>query len=182
MKIAIATLLGLAGLATGGFAQGQSDAAAATFNSNAPAAAAAASRPQTVSRVIYTPQLPSAQELTNAAAAQGATIERMDQTGNQITVTYRTNSGQQTVVAYQVLPTAGNGAVTNGTTVVTPTSAAPSVVYSSPTVVYTDPYYGYGYGYPYYGYGWGFPVSVGIGFGFHGGGFHGGGFHGGFRR
>jgi hypothetical protein len=116
--------------------------------------------------VVYVPQLPSASELTKAASAQGVTVERIDQTSSQITVTYKYSNGQVNTVAYQPLASADSN------TVPTPTTAAPAVAVAAPaTVVYTTPGYYYD-PYPYYGWGWYPPVAlrVGVGFGFHGGG------------
>ncbi len=142
-------------------------------------------------RIIYGPRLPSAQELSNAAAAQGLSIDRLEQNSDRVTVVYRSNNGQTNTVAYEVLPAAngsGTGGVTtgaitpSGTAIATTTpapvvvgSSAPTVVYqSSPSVVYYDsPIYDPWYYYP--------PVAVGIGFGYyHGWGWH-GGWHGGYH-
>ncbi|MDB6126147.1 MAG: hypothetical protein JWM35_43 [Verrucomicrobia bacterium] len=142
-------------------------------------------------RIIYSPRLPSPTELTNVAAAQGLGIERIDQTADQITVTYKKADGQLTTVAYQLLGSATQGttprAMVGTTTIVT--TPAPTVVYeaSEPDYYYNDPYY----------YPWGYysPVSLSLGFGYYRGfgGYHGGfgyrggygyrgGFHGGHRR
>ena len=140
-------------------------------------------------QVVYVPRLPTAQELTNAAAAQNIVIEQIQQTAAQVIAVYRYGTGQTNVVSYQVLPTATAPGVAT-------TTAAPAVVYQQPattTVVYqTTPrvvYYSdptYYPAYPYYW--WPAPVSVSLGFGYRwggghwGGGFHGGGFHGGGHR
>ena len=132
--------------------------------------------------VVYVPQLPSAAELSKAAAAQNVTIAQIDQTNSQVTVTYKYSNGAVNTVSYQPLANAENGtavpmpsspapAATAGTTVVYTTTTAPA-----PAYYYDYPYYGYGY----YPWGWYPPVSIGLGFGFHGGGFR-GGFHGRFR-
>jgi hypothetical protein len=122
----------------------------------------------TPNQVIYAPRLPSPNELTSAASAQGLTVEQINQTSNQVTVIYRNGSGQTNTVAYQLLPTAGAAP----TTVVAPT-APPTVIYRTvPTTVYYDTYDPY---WPRYYYP---PVSLSLGFGFY----HGwGGFHGGYR-
>lgn len=127
-------------------------------------------------QLVYAPRLPSAAELTNVAAAQGLTIDKIVQTTNQMTVVYRSANGQINTVAYLLLPAAGVGPTT-----VAATTAAPRVVYAyadSAPAYYYDPYY-----YPsYYGGPWYGPVSLGIGWGigFHGGGWRGGGgWHGG---
>ena len=140
------------------------------------------------SRIIYAPRLPSPAELTNVAAAQGISVEKIDQTAAQITVTYNLASGQLNTVAYQLLPSAGSPGQTAvvANTVAVPSSPAPTVVYTqaAPTVVYTqaDPYASYYYaGDPYYSP-WGLygplALGIGLGFGFHGG-YHGGYYHGG---
>ena len=140
----------------------------------------------TPNQVVYAQRLPSVTELTNAAAAQGLTIDKIEQTSTQITAVYRYGNGQINAVAYLLLPTAGAAA----SSVPTPSTPAPAVVYQAePRVAYYDDNYGYWPGYyPYY---WYPPVSfrVGLGFGYHygfGGGYRGGfgGYRGyrGFRR
>ena len=120
-------------------------------------------------QTVYAPRLPSANELTNIAAAQGLAVERIEQTASQVTVVYRSANGQTTTVAYLLLP----GAAGNSAPTATQTTPPPAVVYAdAPRVVYYD---GYGPGYYYPGY-WYPPVSIGLGFGFRGGGFR-GGFH-----
>jgi hypothetical protein len=148
----------------------------AAFAQNTVASASIAATP-TPNEVVYVPQLPSAAELTKAAAAQGVTVEQINQTSSQITVVYKYSNGQVNTVAYQPLSAADASAVPM------PTTAAPGTVAAAPatTVVYqTAPGYYYDYPYPYYGYGYGWgwypPVAIGVGIGFHGGG----GFRGGF--
>jgi hypothetical protein len=130
--------------------------------------------------VVYVPQLPSAADLSKAAAAQGITVSQIDQTSSQVLVTYKYSNGAVNTVSYQPLSAAEGGATG---AVATPTTPAPAVATGS-TVVYTTAAPAYYYDYPYYGYpyyyGWYPPVSIGLGFGFHGG-FHGGGFRGGFH-
>lgn len=123
-------------------------------------------------QIIYAPRLPNPSELTAAAAAQGMAVEQINQSATQVTVVYRSASGQTNTVAYQLLPTA-----TAPTTTVVVQNPAPTVVYeTSPRVVYYDrydPYYYPRYYYP--------PVSLSLGFGYYrgwGGGYH-GGYHGG---
>lgn len=137
----------------------------------APAAPAPAAAPN---QVIYSPRLPSATELTNAAAAQGVTVDRIEQTSSQITVTYKYASGQTNTVAYQLLPTGtatAQVAPAPQTTVVQ--SAPPTVIYAEPpprVIYYDEPVYYPRYYYP--------PVSFSLGFGFRSHSFHhGGGFH-----
>lgn len=126
-------------------------------------------------QVVYTAQLPSAQQLTDAAAAKGTTILKIEQSPSEMMTTYRFSSGQESVVAYRLLPAAGS--VSNSTstsTVVVPPS--PSVVYvPSPRVVYYDSYRSYYPYYPYYPWYWNPPISLSIGFGYYGGyGYYGG--------
>lgn len=134
-------------------------------------------------QTIYSPRLPGVNEVTSIAAAQGLTVERIEQTASQVTVVYKYANGQTNTVAYLLLPGTA-GASAPGVVQATP---PPTVVYyePAPRVVYYD-----GYGPGYYsspGY-WYPPVSIGLGFdfrgggrgGFHGGGFRNGGFRGGF--
>jgi hypothetical protein len=141
-----------------------------------PAPVVAPSAAPTPNQIVYSPRLPSAAELSSAAAAQGLTVVRIEQSNSQMVAVYQYSNGQTNTVAYQLLP--ANGAPAAETAQSGP---APTVVYAdSPRVVYYDgPGYYPGY-YPYY---WYPPVSVGIGLGFRGGyGFHGGfGFRGRFR-
>jgi hypothetical protein len=131
----------------------------------------------TPNQIVYAQRLPGITELTNAAAAQGITIDKIEQTSTQITAVYRYANGQTNIVAYLLLPTAGTAAIP----VPAPSTPPPAVVYdTAPRVVYYDESYGYGPAYyPYY---WYPPVAfrVGLGFnyhyGYHGG--YGGGFHG----
>ena len=130
-------------------------------------------------QIVYSPRLPSPTELTNAAAAQGLTVEKIEQGDAQVTAFYKTSDGQTNIVFYQLLPTAASA--TNAPVVVAPTTTAPTVYYApAPQVVYYDDYsprYYSSYAYPGYYYP---PVSIGLGFGFRSGGFrgsyHGGGF------
>jgi hypothetical protein len=123
------------------------------------------------SQVVYAPRLPSAMELTNVAAAQGLSVEKIVQTSAQITVVYRSANGQLNTVSYQLLPTANAPA----TTVVA--APPPRVVYvrSEPRYYY-DPFYDPYYGSSYYGSPWLAPVSLNLGWGW------GGGYRGGHRR
>lgn len=137
--------------------------------------------PDRVSQTVYTPKLPTAQELTDAAAAQGLTVERISQTGLQVIAFYRNASGQPITVAYQTLPPAGVGqaqtpapapVVVNTSPAVVNTAPQTTVVYeSAPRVIYYDTpryYYPHAY-YP--------PVSLSFGFGYRGG-YYGHGHHG----
>jgi hypothetical protein len=140
----------------------------------------AASAGAGVTQIVYTPQLPTAAEITNAAAAQGLTVERLVQTSNQVIAFYRTGSGQAMNVAYQSLPPAGSAVATpTPAPAVVVTSPPPTVVAAPPrTVVYEPAPRVIYYDYPSYYYPrvWYPPVSFNVGFGYHrfhhGGGFH----------
>jgi hypothetical protein len=144
---------------------------------DAPLASAARtvdSAPKTTgpNQVVYTSQLPSVQELTDAAAAKGTTILRVEQLPSEILTTYRFSNGQERVVAYRVLPSAGS--VSSSTVVIPP---PPPVVYvPSPRVVYYDSYRSYD---PWF---WNPPVSFRIGLGFYGGHYHQRWYHDGHHR
>ncbi len=130
--------------------------------------------PARVTQTVYTPKLPTAQELTDAAAGQGLTVERISQTDLQIIAFYRNSSGQPITVAYQTLPPAGvvQTPTPAPAPVVVNTAPQTTVVYeSAPRVVYYDTpryYYPRAY-YP--------PVSLSFGFGYRGG-YYGHGHHG----
>jgi len=143
------------------------------------APALAPSAPLAPNQLVYTHRLPGVNELTNIAAAQGLTIERIEQSASQVTVVYKYANGQTNTVAYLPLP----GSAGSSPQLVVSTTPPPVVVVSEPAprVVYYD---GYGPGYyyssnPEY---WYPPVSIALGFGFRGGGYHGGGFRGGFHH
>lgn len=133
-----------------------------------------ATTPDRVTQTVYTPKLPTAQELTDAAAAQGLTVERISQTDLQVIAFYRSANGQPITVAYQSLPPAGVvQAPTPAPAPVVVTTAPPTtVVYeSAPRVIFYDTpryYYPRAY-YP--------PVSLSFGFGYRGG-YYGHGHHG----
>lgn len=152
-------------------------AVVSTATPNAPAptvvqAPAAAAAPTSVTQIVYMPQLPSAADLTNAANAQGLTLERIVQTSTQVVAFYRNASGQATTVAYQSLPPAAAAPAPAPAPNVVVTSPPPTVVYeTAPRVIYYD---SPGYYYPRV---WYPPVSFNFGFGYHQG-YHGGGhFH-----
>jgi hypothetical protein len=181
--------LGLAGLVSSAFAQASGTVTnAADAAPPAPAEQATQTTP-TPNQIVYRATLPSAQDLTNAAASSGLTVDQITQNAGQVTAVYKTKSRQVMTVAYVLLP-AANG-VTQSTATIAPTTTytPPStVVVTQPavpatTVVYTDPYY-YDYTPWYYGYGWGYPgIALGIGVGgywYHGHYYHGyphGGYH-----
>ncbi len=157
-------------LATALFAAGAAAQPAASMDSQNPpptAAVSPASPMPAPNSVIYIPRLPTPVELSNVAAAQGLSIEKMEQTSDHITVVYRYANGQTNTVAYQLLPTPGATTAPAAATVVP--AATTTVVYPQPAYYYyADPYY-YPWGWP-----WFAPVSIGIGFGhFYGGHFGG---------
>ena len=158
-RLVLALLLPIGLLTTGGRAQGTATVATPTT----PAPAVAAAPAPAPSRIVYTPRLPSPNELISVAAAQGLAVDRIEQSANQILVTYKDSAGQPTVVSYQLLATAAN-APTVATTAPA-VAPAPQVVYVDPyPYVYADPYY---YPWPYYS-----PVAVSVGFGFYPGHVH----------
>ena len=178
MKTKLVTLiLGAAALAgAAGAADSSSPSGTVSIPTTpAPAIAATAAAPvaapsPTPNQIVYTPRLPSPAELTNAATAQGLSVERLEQTATQILAVYRSSNGQLNTVAYQTLPP--SGATTSASAPVvamTSQQSAPTVVYdSAPRVVYYDSYDPFYYPRVYYP-----PVSLRLGFGF--------GYHGGFR-
>lgn len=148
-------------------------AVAQTVAPAAPASAPAASA-LVPSQTIFLSRLPSPVELTNAASAQGLTIERIEQSNAVVTVVYKYSDGQTKTVAYQMLPVAGTTSPAP-VVVAAPTTIVPSTVYyeSAPRVYYDDYYYPYARG-------WYPPVSLNLGLGFYRGGYGfrgGGGFH-----
>jgi hypothetical protein len=119
--------------------------------------------------IIYIPRLPTPAELSNAAAAQGLAIAKMEQTSDHITVVYQYANGQTNTIAYQLLSAAGMA--------MAPGAPAPAytttVVYPDSGYYYYDPFY-YPWGWP-----WFAPVSLRLGFGYNYGRFGGGHFGGG---
>jgi hypothetical protein len=159
MKTNLITILALSVTFLAGTVSAQTVSATATPVPAQPAATAPVA--PAPSQTVYTRRLPTAAELSAAAAAQGLTVERIEQSATVVTAVYRNANGQYTSVAYLPLP---------GTAPAAPAQAAPpSTVYveTAPRVVYYEDYPPY-YVYPRY---WYPPVSVGIGFGFRGG-FH----------
>jgi hypothetical protein len=160
--------------------------------------------PAAVDHVVYLAKLPTPAELIKGAERQRSTIERIDQTSAQITVTYRYSSGRQVTFSYAllsavaadvpVLKPAPAESLENGT-VAPPPPPPTTVVYASPpppAVYYKRPV-------RYYDPAWDWvaPLAVGVSLGWvwHGGhdhhypGWHGGhrGYwhgrhHGGWRR
>jgi hypothetical protein len=157
-KLITTLILGAAFLAEGALAQ----TAPATPTSAPAVAVPTTPAPLAPSQIIYAPRLPSVAELTNAAAAQKITVQKIEQTTSQITVVYQYANGQTNTVAYQLLPAANAAAPA-----AVETAPPSSVVYAPPPrVVYYD-----SYGPDYYPTYWYPPVSFRLGFGFHGGGF-----------
>lgn len=114
-------------------------------------------------RLVYSPQLPSVAQLTQAAQAQGLTIANITQTAAEIAVTYRLQDGSTRTVSYQPLPTNADGAVAVAPAPVQVVEVPPP----APTVVYRYRYYDPFFDDPFY---WGrpAPVSLHLGFGFGG--------------
>ncbi len=190
----------LSGLTVSAFAQAGTVTNAAAPSTEAPPAQFNAPTPAP-NQIVYRASLPSPQEISNAASAQGLTVEQINQSAGQVVAVYKTKNGQTMTVAYALLPTAGGAAYAQAGS---PSGVSPQTVAAveyapagtvvstgspaSTTVVYTDPYY-YDAAYSpwYYGYGWGYPgIALGIGFGgyyshgyYHGGYYRGGYYHGG---
>ncbi len=132
----------------------QAAAATAPRVTMAPAAAPAAAVTQ---QVVHTPRLPTGKELSEAAAAQGLTLERIEPTDVQVLAVFRAPNGSTNTVVYQVMPPAGTPATQ---TVVTERR---EVIYRpAPRVIYYDDFPRYS---P-YPYRWYPPVSVHLGVGY----------------
>jgi hypothetical protein len=170
-----ATLLSSSAYALDAPSSAASTSNVAVATTPAPIVAPEANPAPAPNQFVYTPRLPSVADLSNAASAQGLTVDRIEQSATQIVAVYRNASGQTNTVAYQTLPP------TTATTATT-TTPPPTVVYeSTPRVVYYydgyDPFY-----YPYWYAPFSVRVGLGYGYHFHGGygyrgGFHGGGYH-----
>ncbi|MBI2518557.1 MAG: hypothetical protein HYV95_16905 [Opitutae bacterium] len=167
-------------------------------------AAAPSPAPVAVDHVIYLAKLPTPAELMKGAETQHATIERIDQTSAQITVTYQYSSGRKVTFAYTLLSAvaADVPVLTSTAPVVSAPAPSPDVTVVAPppttTVVYTTPpppVYYYERPVRYYDPAWDWvaPLAVGVSLGWvwHGGhhydrAYHGhgwrGGHHGGWRR
>lgn len=117
------------------------------------AAPATAATP-VASKLIYSPRLPTAAELTTAAASQQLAIVRIEQTATQVTATYQSAGGATSTVTYRLLSSADAS--------VAPMPAAIATVAPRPAYYegYAPAYY---YDYPYY---WYPPVALRLGFGF----------------
>lgn len=130
-------------------------AAVSTPTTPAPAVSSPSPAP---TRIIYVPRLPSANELSAAAAAQNMPIVRIEISSTEVTAVYQAAGAPATAVAYRLLQPAT-------------TEAPPTVVYRpAPAAVYYEDYGpAYYYGYPGY---YVFPhvrpgVSLRFGFGGH---------------
>jgi len=143
--------------------------------------------------VIYLPQLPTAADLSQGAAAHGQTVSRIEQTGNKVIAVYMGPNGQSMTVDYELLPNQP-AATAQGPTPGPAIYATQPPPYSPPvgeapaanTVVYdTAPAYtAYPYDYYPYAFYWPWYPAVSLGFGFHYGfGYHYGygGYYGGGR-
>lgn len=152
--------------ATGAVAQTTAQTTAAPVApTTTPAAIVAPASPMPApNSIIYIPRLPTPAELSNAAAAQGLTIAKMEQTSDHITVVYQYSNGQTNTISYQLLSAAGV-ATAPGTpapaavTAMVPASTT-TVVYPDAGYYYYDPFY-YPWGWPWYA-----PVSLSLGFGY----------------
>jgi hypothetical protein len=177
-KMISAALLAAAMLGTGALAQ-----------SSGQAQSAPAPDTPTPSQFVYLAQVPSPAELKSRAAAQGVTVERIDQSQSGTIVVYKYPNGTTSTVAYASMP-AGDEAAVAGTAPATqgvPVAQTSTVVYTpAPAYPYYSGYPYYGGYYPYYNGWWVAPLAIGLGlgYGWHGGwhGGWGGGFHGGFHR
>ena len=128
-------------------------------------------------RTVFAPRLPSPAELTAIAAAQGQSIERIEQTASQVTITTKTPDGRTTTVLYQLLSTAGNAPARVATA---PRATVTSVVVQEePEVVYAPRYRYYSSYDPVWDYWPPLALGIGLGWSFHGGYGHG---HSGWHR
>jgi len=151
---------------------------AAFVAASTPASPASGATIAARSQIVYASRLPSANELVDAATAQGLTIDRIDQTSAQVVAVYRYGNGQTNTVAYQLVPPAGTSL--GRAVAVVPATQPPTIVYqSAPQVIYYDSYRP-----AYYYRPWNPPISFqfGVGYGFgrshgHGGYYRGGHCH-----
>ena len=165
--------------ATGAVAQTTAQAAGSPVGQTPPppAIVSPASPMPAPNSIIYIPRLPTPAELSNAAAAQGLTIAKMEQTSDHITVVYQYANGQINTISYQLLSAAGVVPAPGAPAPAVATAVVPAytttVVYPDSGYYYYDPFY-YPWGWPWYG-----PVSLSLGFGYNYGHFGGGHFWGG---
>lgn len=131
--------------------------------------------------IIYVPRLPTPTELSQAAAAQNLSIQKIEQTSSRITVMYQHADGSTTTVAYELLATATAAPAPAPTSTTTVVRSPPArVIYTSPSWYYGGYYDPFWDPWPWYGG----PVSVSLGLGYvwGGGGFHHRDFDRGFRH
>lgn len=191
--------LGLAGSTAAGTAFAQ-DAQIGSTQPPTQAPAAEFAAPARPDRIVYATQLPSVQQLTDMARAQGTTVDSVNQTASDVTVTYRLNDNSTRVVSYQLLPAQNANPTAAGPVpgqsepfVSAPFPAEPAptqiveVAPPPPTVVYR--YYDRAYDPFYYDPFWRprVPISVNLGLGWgwdsRGGHYYGGHHrHGGWRH
>jgi len=179
LAIIVALLAGLA--APRAFAQEQAAPAA-----DKPAPDAGVTELPPVNHLVYLAQLPTPAALIKEAAAQGATVQRIDRTNDSVVVVCKYADGHTDTTGYTTLSAASTQeepaavvAATDAAPRVAPTvtlvSAPPTttVVYSDAPAVYYEPRYRY---YDPYDNFWA-PLALGIGIGWVSGG-HGGYYHG----
>jgi hypothetical protein len=108
-------------------------APAASQSVAAPPAVSPASPMPPPNRTIYAPTLPSVDELSDVAKAQGLTIEKIEQTADQVAVEYRHPDGRLSTVAYRRLSSADTAPPVAGVVPAAP-AVAPhtTIIYQSP--------------------------------------------------
>ncbi len=149
------------------FAAGLLGTALAAESETAASPAAPALPPD---RTIFAPRLPSPAELTDIAAAQGQSIERIEQTASQVTITTKAPDGRTTTVLYQLLSTAANApAARTATTAPRATVTRVVVQDDEPEVVYVPRSRYYSYYDPVWDYWPPLALGIGLGWSFHGG-------------
>ena len=131
----------------------QAAAATAPVVAMAPPAPPAAAPQQ----IVHTPRVPTGKELSEAAAAQGLTLERIEPTEFQVLAVFRAPNGSTNTVVYQVMPPAGTS-----TTQTVVTERREVIYRPAPRVIYYDDFPRYS---P-YPYRWYPPVSVHLGVGY----------------
>lgn len=112
-------------------------------------------------QIVYSPRLPSAQEIAARAAAQGLALQRIEQISTEVTALYRTPTGESIRVCYLPLPAARSSSSTIATTtppLVLRAKRAPRVVYYDPY-----PYNGGAHCFPFFSAGFGYDRSFYLG-------------------
>jgi hypothetical protein len=128
-------------------------------------------------RVIYVPQLPSVDQLTQAAAAQGVRVEQAAADRDEVSISYRLSDDTFRTIAYRLLTNSPAPAAPVVRDVVTAPAPPPQTVRvveyvaPPPRVVYRYRSYDPFWDDPFY---WSrpAPVSVHLGFGWHSGSRH----------